>query len=117
MVFAGHRPVEEIWTSNHVLVMPSRAEGLPLAIVEAMLCARPVLTTDVAGNSEIVEDGVTGFLADAPTVRSVGNALERLWANRANIEAMGKAGAKKIRELVPPDPVRQFTDKIESLLH
>ena len=117
VVFAGHRPVEEIWASNHVLVMPSRAEGLPLAIVEAMLCARPVLASDVAGNSEIVEDGVTGFLADAPTVRSVGNALERLWASRPNIEAMGKAGAKKIRELVPPDPVRQFTDKIKSLLH
>ena len=29
VVFAGHRPVEEIWASNHVLVMPSRAEGLP----------------------------------------------------------------------------------------
>ena len=55
MIFAGHRPVEEIWASNHVLVMPSRAEGFPLAIVEAMLCARPVLASDVAGNSEIVE--------------------------------------------------------------
>ena len=66
VIFAGHKTVEEIWASNHVLVMPSRAEGLPLAIVEAMLCARPVVATDIAGNSEIVEDGVTGFLADAP---------------------------------------------------
>ena len=116
VVFAGHRPVEEIWASNHVLVMPSRAEGLPLAIVEAMLCARPVVATDVAGNSEVVEDGITGFLADAPTARSVRNAMERLWGNRAKIEAMGMAGAKKIRELVPPDPVGKFTDKIKCLL-
>jgi glycosyltransferase involved in cell wall biosynthesis len=116
VVFAGHRPVEEIWAWNHVLVMPSRAEGLPLAIVEAMLCARPVVATDVAGNSEVVEDGITGFLADAPTARSVGNAMERLWGNRAKIEAMGMAGAKKIRELVPPDPVGKFTDKIKCLL-
>ena len=81
-----------------------------------MLCARPVLATDVAGNSEVVEDGITGFLADAPTARSLGNAMERLWANRAKIEAMGRAGAKKIRERVPLDPVRKFTDKIKCLL-
>jgi hypothetical protein len=40
----------------------------------------------------------------------------RLWANRAKIETMGKAGAKKIRELVPPDPVAKFTGKIKCLL-
>src|SRR5262249_55981873 len=57
VVFAGYKTVEEIWASNHVLVMPSRYEGLPLAIVEAMLCARPVIATDIAGNSEVVEDG------------------------------------------------------------
>jgi glycosyltransferase involved in cell wall biosynthesis len=34
-------------------------------MVEAMLCGRPVVATNVAGHSEIVEDGVTGFLADA----------------------------------------------------
>jgi glycosyltransferase involved in cell wall biosynthesis len=53
--------VEDIWTENHVLVMPSRAEGMPLVIVEAMLCGRPVVTTDVAGHSEIIEDGISGF--------------------------------------------------------
>ncbi|HEX3443922.1 MAG TPA: glycosyltransferase family 4 protein, partial [Chthoniobacterales bacterium] len=64
VVFAGHvSSVEEIWGSNHVLVMPSRFEGLPLAMIEAMLCGRPVIATDVAGHSEMIEDGVTGFLA------------------------------------------------------
>ena len=116
VVFAGHKPVEEIWTSNHVLVMPSRAEGLPLAIVEAMLCGRPVIATDVAGNSEIVDDGITGFLADAPTVSSVANALERFWARREMLEEIGKAGARKIRKLVPHDPVRVFTDKLKTFL-
>src|SRR5262249_38289882 len=59
--FAGWvESVWNIWAENHVLVMPSRAEGLPLAMVEAMTCARPVVATDVAGHSEIIEDGVTG---------------------------------------------------------
>jgi glycosyltransferase involved in cell wall biosynthesis len=113
VVFAGHSAVAEIWASNHVLVMPSRREGLPLAIVEAMLCGRPVVATDVAGHSEILEDGVTGFLADAPTVNSMANALERFWTKRADSVEIGAAAAKKIRELRPPDPVRVFSEEIK----
>jgi glycosyltransferase involved in cell wall biosynthesis len=113
IVFAGFTTVEEIWAANHVLVMPSRAEGLPLAIVEAMLCARPVIATNVAGHAEIIEDGVTGFLADAPTAASVGAALERFWARRSEAEQIGKAGTLRIRQLVPPDPIRVFSEKLK----
>ena len=81
--------------------MPSRFEGLPLAMVEAMLCARPVVATDVAGHAEIIEDGVTGFLADAPTAGSMAAALERFWERRSEAEAIGKAGAERIGQLAP----------------
>ena len=107
--------VEDIWAENHALVMPSRVEGLPLVIVEAMLCGRPVVATDVAG-SEIVEDGVTGFLADAPTVPSMARALERLWEHRHNLRMMGEVAAKSIRKCVPADPVGVFSHKIQCLL-
>ena len=117
VVFAGYVPVEEIWKSNHVLVMPCRRGGLPLAIVEAMMCARPVIATDVAGHSEVIKDGVTGFLADAPTVRSVGEALERSWARRTEFEGIGQAAAKSIREFVPTDPVDVFSNRLKIFLH
>jgi glycosyltransferase involved in cell wall biosynthesis len=115
VVFPGFRPVEEIWAAHHVLVMPSRFEGLPLAIVEAMLCARPVIATDVGGHAEVLEDGVTGFLADAPTVASVARALERFWESRDQAEVIGRAGAARIRELVPPDPAHVFAEKLKRL--
>jgi glycosyltransferase involved in cell wall biosynthesis len=116
VAFEGHVPVDKIWSSNHALVMPSRIEGLPLTIIEAMLCGRPIVATDVAGNAEVIDDGVTGFLAEAPTVGSVANALERFWTRRGDAEEIGAAGAKRIRQLVPSDPAQVFTDKIKQIL-
>lgn len=113
IVFAGFATVEDIWAANHVLVMPSRFEGLPLAMVEAMLCARPVVATDVAGHAEIIEDGVTGFLADAPTAGGIAAALERFWERRSEAEAIGKAGAQRIRQLAPSDPIAVFSEKLQ----
>jgi glycosyltransferase involved in cell wall biosynthesis len=115
VVFAGFAPVEEIWAANHVLAMPSRYEGLPLAMVEAMLCARPVIATDVAGHAEVIEDGVTGFLADAPTAGSMSAALERFWERRSEAEEIGRAGARRIRQIVPPDPVRVLSERLKQL--
>jgi glycosyltransferase involved in cell wall biosynthesis len=114
--FPGFAPVEQIWAGNHLLVMPSRFEGLPLAMVEAMLCARPVVATDVAGHAEIIENGVTGFLAEAATVDALSSALERFWARRADAEAIGAAAARRIRRLLPPDPVRVFSHKLKDLV-
>lgn len=113
--FGGFGKPEEIWAQNHALVMPSRCEGLPLVMVEAMLCSRPIVATDIAGHGEIVKDGVTGFLAEAPTPRAVGRALERFWECRTAAEEIGKAGHTRIQQLVPPDPVHVFAERLKAL--
>jgi glycosyltransferase involved in cell wall biosynthesis len=117
VTFAGHASsVEQIWAENHALVMASRYEGLPLAMVEAMLCGRAVVATDVAGHSELIVDGVTGFLAGPPAVASLLTALNRLWAERTNLRGIGRAGAERIRTLVPANPGRVFADKLKELI-
>jgi hypothetical protein len=73
------------------------------------------VATDVAG-AEVVEEGITGFLAEAPSVGCVGNALERFWARKGEAKEIGATAAGRIRQLVPPDPVRVFADKIRGLL-
>ena len=96
VVFAGHSSnIEDIWASNHVLVMPSRIEGLPLALVEASLCGRPAIATSIAGHPEVIEDGVSGFLAKAPSVPSVQEALEKFWACRSEAANIGEAAREK----------------------
>ena len=86
--FCGHvGDVRSIWADNHLLVMPSRSEGTPLSLVEAMICGRPSVVTDVGGNIEWVDEPSTGFVAEAPSARSLNNALERAWEARERWES------------------------------
>ena len=113
--FRGHvKDVRSIWEENHLLVMPSRFEGLPLALVEAMWCARPALVTDVGGNAEVCVDGVTGFVATAATLASVSDTLERAWDRRNDWESMGKAARSRVEELVPNDPIGVFCERLKT---
>lgn len=104
VTIGGHRNIMDIWAEHHVLALPSRAEGLPIAIVEAMMAGRPVVTTNVAGNAELLAEGKTGFIAEAPATALVAQALERMWAARDRLPDMGRAANRAVRAAVPPDP-------------
>ena len=93
--FAGHQSdVRAIWAEEQILVMFSRAEGIPLALVEAMLCGRPAIVSDVGGNQEWVTEGQTGFVAEAPVIELARAALERAWSARESWKAMGMQAHK-----------------------
>jgi glycosyltransferase involved in cell wall biosynthesis len=113
--FPGFTDPTEIWRKHHALLLPSRAEGLPLAQVEAMMCGRPVIVADAGGTSEILRDGVHGFLANSPTVAAVDEAFERAWHRRADWPAIGQAAAEHVRTLYPPDPCATFADLLAQL--
>ena len=107
--FAGFvQDIEQLWTRHHALVLPSRFEGMPLSLVEAMLCGRPGIVTDVAGNRELVRDNVNGFLAKAPTVELLDEAMNRAWENRHRLQEIGEAAARDVRQWVSPSPDRRF---------
>ncbi len=108
--------IEAVWAAHHALIMPSRYEGLPLALVEAMLCRRMAIATDVGGHRELIDDGVNGFLAAAPTPHFIDDALERAWQRRNDWKRMGEAAGEKIRATIPRDPVGVFIAELERLL-
>ena len=107
--------IAAVWRQHHALILPSRCEGLPLVVVEAMLCGRPVIVTNAGGNREVVDDGETGFLADGTDVASLDDAMERAWSRRAEWEHIGRQAAIRIRELVPTDPGAHFTIRLTSV--
>src|SRR5579875_575972 len=82
------------------LVLPSFAEGLPIVLIEAMLLARPVLSTYVGGIPELVVDGKTGWLfpagSEADIVRAIRACLD---APIETLRAMGAAGRERALRL------------------
>jgi len=104
------RDIKTAWQKNHLMVLPSRGEGTPLAVLEAMMCGRPTVTTDVGGNREILKDGTTGFIADTATPYSFGHALEKAWQQRDRWQEMGHHAQQKAQELTQADPAQQLLD-------
>ena len=108
--------IEGVWSKHHALVLPSRQEGMPLALVEAMLCGRPGIVTDVGGSRELVRDGINGFLAKAPTVELLDEAMCRAWDNRGQLKEMGSTAASDVRQWVSADPAEDFVRELVALV-
>jgi glycosyltransferase involved in cell wall biosynthesis len=79
-----------------VFVLPSRGENLPIAILEAMAAALPVVATRVGGVPEVVADAETGLLVEPEDVDGLAGALDRLARDAALRERLGRAGAARI---------------------
>ncbi|HKP65587.1 MAG TPA: glycosyltransferase, partial [Casimicrobiaceae bacterium] len=78
-----------------VFVLPSLAEGISNTILEAMATALPVIATDVGGNAELVEDGVTGMIVPVNDIDRMAGALTRCAEAPDAARNMGLEGRKK----------------------
>lgn len=105
--------VAGVWADSHLLVFPSRMEGAPIAVAEAMFCGRAAVATAVGAIPDWITDGHSGFLAAGPDPRQLDDALERAWQARAQWPEMGGAAHAAIRTAV--DPARAASDLLERL--
>jgi hypothetical protein len=71
-------------------------DGIPNILAEAMALGRPVVSTRLSGVPELVEDGVSGLLAEPGDPGSLADHLERLIRDRALAERLGAAGRRQI---------------------
>jgi glycosyltransferase involved in cell wall biosynthesis len=107
LIAAHHlQPYIEItgWASNvevrrhllnaWVMVLPSFAEGLPVAIMEALALGRPVISTTIAGIPELVKPGVCGWLTPPSSVEDLVSTMRQaLQASPEHLEHLGRQGA------------------------
>ena len=81
-----------------MFVLPSRSEGFSNAIIEAMASCLPVVATDVGGNAEAVEEGITGFLVPPEDPGALSAAILRLLSDPSQAKAMGARGKTLVAE-------------------
>jgi glycosyltransferase involved in cell wall biosynthesis/GT2 family glycosyltransferase len=81
-----------------IVVLPSRFEGLPLALLEAMAVGRPIVATDVPGTRELVTDGQTGLLVRPDDPDQLANAIRRLLDDPDLARRLGEAGREQVTE-------------------
>jgi glycosyltransferase involved in cell wall biosynthesis len=105
-----------IWQRHHALILASRYEGLPLVLMEAMLAGRPVISTAVAGAPELVQHGVSGFLAEAPTSQHLLACLEQAWDARHRWSSMGLAAHRHASSRAAQPPAERLASELQELL-
>jgi glycosyltransferase involved in cell wall biosynthesis len=104
-----------MWKNYHALISPSRCEGLPLTIMEAMKAGRMVITTEAGGSAEVIEEGSTGFVSYVHEA-SLDEAMEKAWAARDKWKDMGLAAHTWVMNNCSSQPEREFINLLESYL-
>jgi len=110
----GHREdVPDLMAAADIFVLPSRFEGLPMSVIEAMLTGLPVIAANVRGPAEQVVHEQTGLLVPPGDASSLTAALQRLSADRALRERMGEAG--RVRALERYDEAKVLARTLDLL--
>ena len=95
----GHREdMAEILQTAHIAVLPSYREGLPLSLLEAASCARPLIAADVPGCREIVRHGKSGLLVPARNAEALAAALAQLAQDPQLRKKMGDEARRMVEK-------------------
>jgi glycosyltransferase involved in cell wall biosynthesis len=92
------RDLRLVYAALDLVVLPSLWEGLPIALLEAMACRRPIVATTVGGVPEVISHGQNGLLCAPRDVRGLGAAILRCRSNRAWAEGLGTSAFEHVAQ-------------------
>jgi len=99
--FIGWQTTDQLrkeYADSSLFLFPSRDEGMPNAVLEAMASGLPVIATRVAGNEELVVDGQTGTLVPVEDAAALREALRQLISDDDKRARMGKAARARVEK-------------------
>ncbi|MDE3197829.1 MAG: glycosyltransferase [Acidobacteriota bacterium] len=116
--FLGVRSdMANVYASMDMVVLPSLDECMPMCVLEAMACSKPVIATRVGAVPDLVSEGVSGYLLDPKDVRGLSAAIQSLLASPELRVRMGEAGLNRVRESFSSGRVaKQYLDLYEHVL-
>jgi glycosyltransferase involved in cell wall biosynthesis len=117
IVTTGQRSdVPELLSVFNALVHPATQDPCPLAVLEAMAAALPVVAYDDGGLPELVESGTSGILVDHGDVGALAEAMLALRDDEAMGCELGAAAAKRVAsDFAPADAGASFADLVTSI--
>ena len=89
---------DELLDKCGILVLPSYFEGFPLSVIEGMLHGCAVISTDVGGIPEAIEDGVSGILIKPKDIDGLKNAIESVTDDKEFAKRLSCGGIKTAKE-------------------
>lgn len=105
--------IKEFLKLTDVVVLPSYREGLSRFLIESACASKPIVTTNVAGCKDVVEDGVNGFLCEAKDSKSLEEAIEKMINLHKNeLFKMGENSKKIVTERFDKDIVNNIYLKV-----
>lgn len=115
--FLGHRDdVPRLLAASDLLVLPSRYEGLPNVVLEAMRFRKPVVATAAPGTTELVVDGETGKLVPVGNPQALAQAIRAVLSDPDAARRLGEAGRARVEtRFTATAMVDQFARLYESL--
>ena len=112
--FLGYRTdVVDICSQVDVYVMPSKREGLPVASLEAMYCGLPLVTSDIRGLTDVMENGISGYMCRPEDVKGFAKGIKNLKNNPEMRKKMGKHN----REVVKPYCIGETKKEVMLLIN
>jgi glycosyltransferase involved in cell wall biosynthesis len=98
--WAGHvDDVRNVWRRAHIAVLASQGgEGIPMSLMEAAACGRPMIATDVPGCREIVVPGETGLLVAPGNIDALADALDRMIGDAELRKKCGEAARLRVAQ-------------------
>jgi len=88
--------IPELLAASDVFILPSRWEGLPMALLEGMMAGLPVIATRVEGVDEVVQPGVHGLLVPLESPAELAQAILQLLRSPQDRQRMGAAARERV---------------------
>jgi glycosyltransferase involved in cell wall biosynthesis len=99
VMFVGYASdVRPYLQTGDIFVLPSRREGLPLALLEAMACGMPCVVTDAGGNREAISHGRSGLVVRPDSAAELADAITHLFRNKEERRRLGANARQRVEQ-------------------